>query len=260
MNTLEFEGRTEREAVARAAAELGSESFDVEILKKAGGLFGRSKVRIRVKLLDSIPDPLAEGNTSKKEIISKEKPKGTESNQERSPAPVKEPSEPVEPPSEELQKKAIEFVQKTIELMGFAGTVEYSKMEETKAVFEITSEFSNILIGRRGQNLDAIQLLTNSFLNSIAEKEMPMRVVLDIEEYRSRREDYLIRKAHSTADDAVRTQSSRLMEIMNPFERRLVHTAISEREDVVTRSEGEGLYKRVRISAKNAPMRSRKRR
>ena len=63
MTAMEFEGRTEREAVAKAAAELGSESFDVEILEKTGGLFGRSKVRIRVRALTAIPDPMGSGDS-----------------------------------------------------------------------------------------------------------------------------------------------------------------------------------------------------
>ncbi|MCK5735267.1 MAG: hypothetical protein KAH21_02270, partial [Spirochaetaceae bacterium] len=78
--------------------------------------------------------------------------------------------------------------------------------------------------------------------------------VLDTEGYRARREESLVRMAHRMADEAVRSHSSRLLEPMNPFERRLIHTAINDRDDVLTKSEGDGLYKRVRVMAKANPM------
>ena len=67
MTVMEFEGKTEREAVARAASELGSESFDVEVLEKAGGLFGRGRVKIRVRQLAVIPDPMKPAQQEKAE-------------------------------------------------------------------------------------------------------------------------------------------------------------------------------------------------
>ncbi len=264
MTTMEFEGRTEREAVAKAAAELGSESFDVEILEKSGGLFGRSKVRIRVRALTSIPDPMASGDSSN----------GRRKSPNRRPAPERkatpatpvaprkpEVEEPVDPPAKEVITKISGFIEGMIERMGFPGTVAQKDQQGTKLIFELTSESSSILIGKKGKNLDALQLLANVYLNRVAGDEAPWRIVLDTEGYRARREEALVRMAHRVADEAARTRSSRLLEPMNPFERRLVHTAINERDDVVTKSEGDGLYKRVRIMAKGASRnRSRSRR
>jgi spoIIIJ-associated protein len=253
MNTVEireFEGRTEREAVAKAAAELGSESFDVEVIEKSGGLFGRGKVKIRVKPISSIPDPMGTGNNNSENVKSENIPENNDL-----------PEEPVDPPSDEILNRISSFIEGIIEKMGYEGKSEYKTNENTKLIFEIHSEYSNILIGKKGKNLDAIQLLANVYLNRIGGDDVPWRVVIDAEGYRARREESLIKLANRMADEAARTRSSRLLEPMNPFERRLIHTAINERNDVITKSEGDGLYKRVRIISKQSSRnRSRRRR
>lgn len=269
MTAMEFEGRTEREAVAKAAAELGSESFDVEVLEKTASLFGRSKVRIRVRALTAIPDPMASGDSSVKNTRSS---RGSRNNNEKSrssqperrpqaekPKKIEEPEAPVDPPADDVLKKISAFVEGMIERMGYTGTVKSNNQDGAKLIFEIASESSNILIGKKGKNLDALQLLANVYLNRVAGDEAPWRVVLDTEGYRARREESLVRMAHRVADEAARTRSSRLLEPMNPFERRLIHTAINDRDDVVTKSEGDGLYKRVRIMAKGAQRNGRSR-
>ena len=247
MTVMEFEGRTEREAVARAAAELGSESFDVEVLEKGGGLFGRGKVKIRVRPLTTVPDPMKNGSRFYTEEKIRPLPASTP---ERDEAEI-----PAEPPSTDVVEAVSSFVEGITERMDLPASVTYKEMDGTKAVFEITSESSNILIGKKGKNLDALQLLANVYLIKVAGDHAPLRVVLDTEGYRERREESLIRIAHRTADEAVRTRSNRLLEPMNPFERRLIHTAINDRDDVLTKSEGEGLYKRVRIIAKGRSQR-----
>lgn len=266
MTNMEFEGRTEREAVAKAAAELGSESFDVEVLEKTGGLFGRSKVRIRVRALTAIPDPMASGDSNARSTRNSKGRNRAPQAQAEQKKPVvekakkvEEPAAPVDPPSDDVLKKISAFVEGMIERMGYTGTVASKDQDGAKIIFEITSESSNILIGKKGKNLDALQLLANVYLNRVAGDEAPWRVVLDTEGYRARREESLVRMAHRVADEAAKTRSSRLLEPMNPFERRLVHTAINDRDDVVTKSEGDGLYKRVRIMAKGAQRGSRSR-
>lgn len=256
MTVMEFEGRSEREAVARAAAELGSESFDVEVLEKAGGLFGRGRVKIRVRPLTAIPDPMnPERSQRRKPRTAAPRESGNpgdsgESGNPRNPEnPVSEI--PADPPPKEVVDAVSSFVAGMTERMGIPGSAAYREMDGSKALFEITSDSSNVLIGKKGKNLDALQLLANTYMNKVAGDDSPWRVVLDSEGYRARREDSLIRMARRTADLAVKTGSSRLLEPMNPFERRLVHTAVNERDDVVTKSEGEGLYKRVRIIAKD---------
>jgi spoIIIJ-associated protein len=76
------------------------------------------------------------------------------------------------------------------------------------------------------------------------------KVVIDAENYRSRREEALVRLAMKMGDQVMRTRKSRLLEPMNPFERRIIHTTLGVVNGIETKSEGEGLYKQVRISIK----------
>ena len=100
-------------------------------------------------------------------------------------------------------------------------------------------------VGRKGKNLDAIQLLANVYGGQI---NPDVKVVVDSENYRMRHEEQLIRNAFKTAEQVRRSGRSRLLDPMNPYERRLVHTALTDFGGVSTKSEGEGLYKQIRIS------------
>jgi spoIIIJ-associated protein len=132
--------------------------------------------------------------------------------------------------------------------MGYAGNVSIAFRKERKIGLRIDSENSNIIIGRKGKNLDALQLLTNVF---VGQQNSNVRVIVDSENYRIRHEEQLIRLAYRTAEQVARSGQSRLLEPMNPYERRLVHTALNDFGGVETKSEGDGLYKQVRIIATN---------
>src|SRR6185369_12018161 len=125
------------------------------------------------------------------------------------------------------------------------GRVEVTGQEGSKLFLDLTSPDANLLIGKHGKNLDALQVLVNVYAGNLAG---PIRVVVDSENYRNRREEHLVRLAQKTAQQVRRTRTSRLLEPMNPFERRLIHTALSEMDDIHTESEGDGLIKQVRVS------------
>lgn len=222
----EFEGKTEKDAIDKAIKELAldQEEFDVEIVEipEKRGLFRKGSVRIRVHLSEEDDDePVA------------------------APArPRKASSAPLSPESD-LEKSAVEFVQQLIEKMGYPGKVAMQFREEKKFGIDITSEHSNILIGKKGKNLDAIQLLVNVFVAKSGRNGT--RIIVDAENYRARREDSLVRLATRMAEQVRRNRGSRLLEPMNPFERRLIHTTLNDYEDIDTQSEGEGLYKQVRV-------------
>jgi spoIIIJ-associated protein len=74
-----------------------------------------------------------------------------------------------------------------------------------------------------------------------------LKVIVDTERYRERREETLIRLAKRVANQVRRDHQSTLLEPMNPFERRLIHTSLNDMKDIATKSEGEGLYKQVRV-------------
>ena len=105
------------------------------------------------------------------------------------------------------------------------------------------------LIGRRGETLDSIQFLTGLALNKI-NKDSHMRVLVDIENYRSKREESLIRYANKMAREVAKTKKTKKLDYMNPYERRIVHSALQEDKYVTTYSEGTDPYRRLVIEYK----------
>ena len=226
---FEFEGRTEKEAIDKAAEELGlaKEDFDVEILEtQKNGLFKKGFVRIRVHTgnFGSSVKTRDSGNTQPK-------------------SPGKSGYEPV--PQNEFEQKMIDFTTGLIERMGYPGKVVVLFREKHKLGIKIDSSHSSILIGKKGKNLDAIQLLLNIYAGRLGREDV--RVILDTENYRIRREESLVRLAYNVAEKVRETRGSILLEPMNPFDRWLIHTTLNDIGDVETKSEGEGLYKQVRV-------------
>ena len=111
---------------------------------------------------------------------------------------------------------------------------------------DIKGEEAAVLIGRRGETLDSIQLLTGLALNKI-NKNSSMRVVVDIENYRSKREESLIRYAQKVAREVIKTKKTKKLEYMNPYERRIIHSALQNNKSVSTYSEGTDPYRRLVI-------------
>ena len=218
MNVREFEGKNEEEAINRAIESLGlnRDEIDVEIVeaKKAPFLFGGGKVRIRVHLEEERPD--------------------------KPPGPLL--------PEGEFEQAMVQYLQGLVERMGIQNQVKIAFREERKLGLDVETEDSAILIGRKGQTLEAIQVVANVAAGRL--KDESVRIIVDTQDYRSRREKSLIRMAQQAAEQVRRTRQSKLLEAMNPFERRLVHTALSQEGDIETASEGEGLYKRIRVQYK----------
>lgn len=227
--TYEFEAKTEKEAIEKAAAELGLEKdkFDVEILEtQKKTLFKNGYVKIRVHTVDGADASSADMSESDTASIRK--------------ATIANPL-----PQDEFEKKIVDFVTQIIEKMGYDVTVEVMFREDKKIGIKLTSASSSILIGRKGKNLDAMQLLVNVYAGHLGHEDV--RIILDSENYRIRREESLVRLAYVTADKVRQHKNSILLEPMNPFERRLIHTTLNDIPDVETKSEGDGLYKQVRV-------------
>lgn len=222
----EYEGKTEREAIEKAAADLGlnQDQFDVEIVESEqhGFFFKRGSVKIRVYL---------------------DQPRETPS--------VVTPGAAIEPAGD-VEGKLIVFLEKLIEYMGYPGKVAIGFREGEKLGLTIESTHSAILIGKKGKNLDALQMLVNVYASKIGGNDYNGKIIIDTENYRQRREENLIRLAGKTADQVCKSRSSKLLEPMNPFERRLIHMALNDMDEVMTKSEGDGLYKQVRIIYKGS--------
>jgi len=234
--TYEFEGRTEKEAIDNAAEQLGLEKddFDVEILvAQRQGFFKKGFVRIRVHTNE--PAPAAHSGAS------------PEAGGDGSARRAKRKAAFSDPVAQgEIEEKLVAFVSGIIEHMGYSGKVSVLFREEGKLGLKIDSEHSSILIGKKGKNIDALQLLANVYARQQGRDDM--RIILDSENYRIRREESLVRLAYTVADRVGESRTSVLLEPMNPFDRRLIHTTLNDITHVETKSEGEGLYKRVRVS------------
>ncbi|MDR2864199.1 MAG: protein jag [Spirochaetaceae bacterium] len=230
--TYEFEGKTEKDAIEKAMQELGLErdSFDIEILEaQRGGLFKKGYVKICLHTDDHQAEETLRDKRSVKRVWQ-------ETVQEEIPA------------DEEFESKMIEFLNFVLSRIDPGTRVHVEKRERRKVVFSIDTKDSAIIIGKKGKNLDALQLLAN--LHAAKLRKGEPKVVLDCENYRIHHEESLARLAYSVADKVRSTKQSILLEPMNPYDRRLVHSVIGESDDIETNSEGEGLYKQIRVSCR----------
>lgn len=155
----------------------------------------------------------------------------------------------VEIKDEKDKKKelALKFITEVVEKMGITATINI-KEEEENLYIDIESTDIGIIIGRRGETLDALQYLAGLVVNKKASSWT--RVILDASGYRKRREESLIDLAHKKADRVKRTRRKVSLEPMNPQERRIIHTALQDDLMVTTFSEGEEPYRRVVIALK----------
>lgn len=142
---------------------------------------------------------------------------------------------------------ALSFLKETTEKMGLELSFK-AYADDNNVFIDIAGKDAGTIIGKRGQTLDAIQYLTSLAVNKKSEDYV--RVVLDAENYRSKREKTLERLAHRLADKVVRTKRSVKLEPMNPYERMVIHAALVNIPKVKTRSEGEEPYRRVVIELK----------
>lgn len=247
--TRDFEGKTEQEAINKAVEELHieREDFDVEILDNGRrGLFKKANVKIRVHIdtnddepEQALPDEDESNYVHNADVIDSYDDDAHDSNKE-------EDEEDLEP-NEELETQVCQFLDGVIEHMGYKATTKVVSRKGRKVNLNIESEDSSIIIGRKGKNLDALQVLANVFAGKI---DSERKIIVDSESYRVRHEEQIIKNAYRTAQQVRKTGRSRLLEPMNPYERRLVHTALNDVTGIETKSEGDGLYKQVRIISK----------
>ena len=156
-------------------------------------------------------------------------------------------------PAEQLDAEspagvAKEFLAELTKLMGVDVTIDMGTDAEGNVYGFMQGDTLGILIGRRGETLDALQYLTSLKVNR--GRDSYTRVTLDTENYRAKREDTLIRLANRMANRALRTGRKVSLEPMNPYERRIIHYALQQTEGVTTHSEGEEPNRHVVITNK----------
>lgn len=201
----EYEGRTERDAIKKAAEDLNvdTDKLEIEVITEKSRFFSfGNTVKIRVYLNDL---------------------------------------------EDTVSKRIESFLSGLFAKIGVDVSVQTME-DDDKLHVEITSESAGIIIGKRGKTLEALQLITNIIVNKDMDKWK--KVVLDIENYRDKRENTLTDLAHKVAGKVKKTGRSQYLEPMNPFERRVIHMALQEDPDIFTKSEGSGNLKKVKIYMK----------
>ncbi len=152
--------------------------------------------------------------------------------------------------SEEAESdKASAFLNKILPLMGIEAKVDVSEGSDNTIDVNISGEKMGMVIGRRGETLDALQYLTSVIVNKGSEDYI--KVTVDTENYRAKRTETLEKLANKVADKVIRNGRNMTLEPMNPFERRIIHSALQSNEEITTYSVGEEPNRKVVVSLAN---------
>lgn len=253
-------GATIDEAKENAIKNLGASDFDdiqFDVIsmpkKKVLGLFGGNDAEVRAYI--EIPDKKENKKNNKKEKpvkkapVKESKPEKVEEKVEQKPVKeMPEYGEPVEAdtiPTDSNVGKAVAYI-KTVLANLECGEVSIKvASRENASLIILDGEDLNVLIGRRGETLDAIQYLAGLAANNGGGH---YKISLNIGNYRERREETLIALANRIAAQAIKAGKCRTLEPMNPYERRIIHTAVQAIEGAQSASFGEGVERRVVIA------------
>jgi len=286
MSYIDVTGKTEEEALRKGLEQLGMERDDVSvsILERAKSGFlgiGATPARIRITYgpeeadmatpaeaeVKIIPETPAEAKKPAPAAPKTEKtaPKAEKPRQERAPRadrPRPEKRErpaPVEPDidlplcEDDNAKRIVSFVSGLLEHMDSSAEVRVYEMEKSRYKVVLVGEHMGQLIGHRGETLDAIQQLTSYAVNTGADKRI--RVQMDAENYRARREQSLESLARKVAAKVQKYRRSVTLEPMNAYERHVIHAALQEVPGVTTYSVGTEPNRRVVVSYDRAQAR-----
>ncbi len=149
----------------------------------------------------------------------------------------------------EMDAEAIakDFVENIVEKLGLNAEITTSA-EEDKVNMNISGDGMGIIIGRRGETLSSLQYLTNLVVNRKVDDYI--KVSIDTENYKQKREEALIKLAHKTAEKVIKYRRSFTLEPMNPYERKVIHSALQENEKISTYSTGSEPSRRVVVALK----------
>lgn len=279
MDYIKVSAKTVSDAIIEASIQLetSSDNIEYEVLENgsSGFLgFGSKPAVIRARKKESVEDILdtplyaaqdsvvkkeekpvkkepvrkesIKKETVKKDIFKKE-PAYKESFEE-----VREVREPVKVSKapankEEVEKSAYEFLQGVFKAMEMNVEIRAEFSDDTLSV-DLNGDDMGVLIGKRGQTLDSLQYLTSLVVNK--GKASYTRVKLDTENYRNRRKETLENLARNIAFKVKKTKRPVFLEPMNPYERRIIHSALQNDPYVTTHSEGEEPYRKVVVTLK----------
>lgn len=254
-------GLTIDEARENAIANLNAnenEDIQFEVIatpkKKTLGLFGGSKAEVRVFV--ELPDEKPKKNTKKANVQKSETVKKETVKKEKANNPKENKSvEKIDASLLEVGSnaaKAVEYLKSILDNLGCKDITIKVAATENSAVIDLDGEGLGVIIGYRGETLDALQYLTSLAANNGGGN---FKVKLNIGDYREKREQTLVSLAQRISEQVKTTGKSRRLEPMNPYERRIIHTTVQEIEGVVSVSFGEGTSRRVVIALEGEEIR-----
>ena len=256
MNKITVSAKTVEDALTEASIELGLASTDIDyevIEKGSAGFLGIGAKQAVITAWKKVEEKPKKENKPDNKIEKKvekkveEKIKETvEEKDDKEEVEVSEKEEKlveVEPQTKEACEKFLTDVLKSMDMeVNLTSEID----EDGALSINMKGENMGILIGKRGQTLDSLQYLTNRVANKM--QQGYVRVKLDTENYRARRKETLENLANNIAHKVKRTKRAVSLEPMNPYERRIIHSALQGDKYISTHSEGEEPYRRVVVT------------
>lgn len=260
---IEVTGKNEEEAIAKALAQLGMDRDDVsvEIIERAKSGFlgiGSSPARIRVsyeapdEIVEEVkeeipaPAPVEEKKVAEKPCKCASAVVEEKRSEKKEEVPCAECAQEGEEVHDEKSEQIRSFLHGLMEHLDSNAKAEVYLSEEGHYKVYLVGEKLGQLIGRRGETLDAIQQLTNYAINHGADRRV--RIHVDAENYRAKREQTLQALANKVAGKVVRLRRNVTLEPMNAYERHVIHTALQEVPGVTTYSTGIDPNRRVIVA------------
>ncbi len=266
LNTQTFEAKTVEEAITNATVSLGitSDEIGYEVIEKgSSGFLGLNSKNAVIKVWKKADELKIEEEKAKEEaakaVDTASDSDSSENVVSSSEASVESADEaPVKPDKKPERKLVVDdkaadeakiFLNDVFSSMNIQVEIETSVNNEDKVLeIELSGPEMGVIIGKRGQTLDSLQYLTSLAVNRKVENHT--RIKIDTEDYRNRRKATLENLAKNTAHRAKRNKSSVSLEAMNPYERRIIHSALQDDKYVTTHSEGEEPYRHVVVVPK----------
>ena len=260
---MEKRAKSVENAVELALAELGvtRDKVNVEIIDEGAKGFlgiGAKEAIVNVTLKEAAKEaakeapkaPKKEAAKPVKKEVKKEIKKEITEETERKPRAKREIKPLTPDEAKEACEKATEFLNSVFESMSLDVKVNAALEGEDTILVKLDGENIGIVIGKRGDTLDALQYLTSLVVNKKTENYI--KVTLDTENYREKRNEALLGLSQRLAAKVARTGKKYTLEPMNPYERRIIHSALQSSEEVTTYSIGQEPYRKVVIAPKNA--------
>lgn len=254
MEAIEIEGKTIDEAIGKACAELQAprEKLNIEIIAEGSAGFlglGSKKARIRATLLsfdislEAAPAVPVPAEKPRREAGPAEEQREQPRAAVITPDAVREQA--AEKSGEAMGAQvAQQFLEGLLQKMGLECPVAVEETPE-KIILNIQGDGGGLLIGKRGQNLDALQYMVNKVANKTGgDRKM---IIIDTEAYRKRREESLVSLAEKLGEKVKRTRKAVTVGHMHAHDRRIIHLALQDDESLTTKSRGEGEYRKIII-------------